>query len=58
MDSNGQIQKLWYSSSSPLECLLELDFKYAKELRKLHNDFPLASHKIKIKRKFLIKVLN
>ena len=31
-------------------CVLEVDLEYPKELRQLHNDYPLALDKIKIKR--------
>ena len=34
-------------------CILEVDLKYPKELLELHNDYPLASDKIEIKRKIL-----
>ena len=32
---------------------LKLIFEYPKELRELHTDYPLASDKIRIKRKIL-----
>ena len=31
-------------------CVLEVDFEYSKELRELHNYYPLASDKIEIKK--------
>ena len=34
-----------YSSNSSKGCILEVDFKYPKELCELHNDYPLAPGK-------------
>ena len=34
-------------------CVLEVDLQYPKELRELHNDYPLAPDKVKIKRELL-----
>ena len=34
-------------------CVVEVDLKYPKELRELHNDYPLAPDKIEIKREML-----
>ena len=34
-------------------CVLEVDFEYPKELEELHNDYPLAPGKIKIKKLIL-----
>ena len=34
-------------------CVLELDPESPKQLRKLHNDYPLAPEKIEIKRQIL-----
>ena len=42
-----------YTSNSSKGCALEVDLEYPKELRELHNDYPLASDKIKIKREML-----
>ena len=42
-----------YTSSSSKRCLLEVDFENPKELRELHNDYPLAPDKIEIKREIL-----
>ena len=42
-----------YTSNSSKGCVLEADFEYPEELRKLHNDCPLAPDKIKIKREML-----
>ena len=39
-----------YTSNSSKGCLLEVYVEYPKELRKLHNDYPLAPDKIEIKR--------
>ena len=44
-----------YSSNSSKRCALELGLKYPKELRQLHNDYTLASCKIKIKKWMLSK---
>ena len=42
-----------YTNNSSKGCVLEVDFKYPKELRELHNNYPLASDKIEIKREML-----
>ena len=42
-----------YTSNSSKGCVLEVDLEYPKELRELHNDYPLAPDKIEIKRKIL-----
>ena len=42
-----------YTSNSSKGCVLEVDLEYPKELRKLHNDYPLAPDKIEIKREVL-----
>ena len=39
-----------YTSNSSKGCLLEVYVEYPKELRELHNDYPLAPDKIEIKR--------
>ena len=39
-----------YTSNSSKRCVLEVDLKYPKELRKLCNDYPLALDKIEIKK--------
>ena len=39
------------TSNSSKKCVLEIDLEYPKELRELHNDYPLAPDKIEIKRK-------
>ena len=36
-------------------CVLQVDLEYPKELRKLHNDYPLAPDKIEIKEEMLSK---
>ena len=41
------------SSNSLKGCVLEVDREYPKELWELHNDYPLASDKIEIKRQML-----
>ena len=42
-----------HTSSSSKECVLEVDLEYSKELWESHNDYPLASDKIKIKTEML-----
>ena len=42
-----------YSSNSSKGCVLEVDLEYPKELRKLHNNYPLAPDKKEIKREML-----
>ena len=42
-----------YASNSSKRCVLEIDLECPKELRKLHNDYPLAPDKIEIKREML-----
>ena len=42
-----------YSSNSSKENVLEVDLEYPKELRELHNDYPLAPDKIEIEREML-----
>ena len=39
-----------FSSNSLKGCVLEVDLEYPKELRDLHNDYPLAPDKIDIKK--------
>ena len=39
-----------YTSNSSTGCVLEVDLEYPKELRELHNDYPLTSDKIEIER--------
>ena len=38
-----------YASNSSKGCVLEVDLEYPKELRELHNDYPLAPDKKEIK---------
>ena len=38
-----------YTSNSSKGCVLDVDLEYPKELRELHNDYPLAPDKILIK---------
>ena len=40
-----------YSSNSIKGCVLEVGLKYTKELHELHNNYPLATDKIEIKKK-------
>ena len=42
-----------YASNSSKGSVLEVDLEYPKELRELHNDYPLAPNRIEIKRKML-----
>ena len=42
-----------YTTNSSEGCVLEVDLEYPKELRELHNDYPLASDKIEIEREML-----
>ena len=42
-----------YTSNSSKGCVLEVDLEYPKELRELHNDYPLALDKIEIKGEML-----
>ena len=43
-----------YNSNSSKGCVFEADLEYLKELRKLHNDYPLAPDKIEIKKEMFI----
>ena len=42
-----------YTNNHLKGCVLEFDLEYPKELRELHNDYPLAPDKIEIKREML-----
>ena len=42
-----------YTSNRLKGCILEVDLEYPKELRELHNDYPLAPDQIEIKRGML-----
>ena len=42
-----------YTTNSSKGCVLEGDLEYHKELRELHNYYPLAPDKIEIKREML-----
>ena len=42
-----------YSNNSSKGCVLVVHFEYPKDLWELHNDYPLAPHKIEIKREML-----
>ena len=42
-----------YTSNSSKGCVHEVDLEYPKELRELHNDYPLAPDQIEIKREVL-----
>ena len=43
-----------YTSNSSKGCVLEIDLEYPKELRELHNDYPLAPDNLEIKREMLL----
>ena len=46
-----EFDKNKYTSNSSKSCVFEVDLEYFKELRELHNDYPLAPlDKIEIKR--------
>ena len=40
-----------YTSNSSKGCIPEVDLEYPKELRELHNAYPLGPDKIEIKKK-------
>ena len=42
-----------YTSNSSKGCVLEVNLEYPKELREIHNDYPLAPDEIEIKREML-----
>ena len=42
-----------YTSNILKECVLEVYLEYPKQLRKLHNDYPLDPDEVEIKRKML-----
>ena len=42
-----------YTSNSSKGCVLKVDLEYPKELHELHNDYPLAPDKMKIRREML-----
>ena len=42
-----------YTSNSSKGYVLEVDLEYPEELQELHSDYPLAPHKIEIKREML-----
>ena len=42
-----------YASNIPNGCVLQVDLEYLKQLRELHNDYPLAPDKLEIKRETL-----
>ena len=42
-----------YINNSSKRFVLEVDLEYPKELRQLHNDYPLAPDKIEIKKEIL-----
>ena len=44
-----------YTSNSSKGCVLEVDFEYSKELRDLHNDYPLTLDKIETKWEMLFE---
>ena len=42
-----------YTSNSSKRSVFEVDLEHPKELRELHNDYPVARDKIEIKREIL-----
>ena len=42
-----------YTSNSSKDFVLKVDLEYPKELRELHNNYPLAPDKIEYKKKML-----
>ena len=44
------------TSTSPKECVFEVDLEYPKELRELHNDYPLALDEIEIKKRCYLSI--
>ena len=46
-----------YNEESKKGLILEVDLKYPKDLHDLHNDYPLAPEKIKVKKRNVIKLL-
>ena len=42
-----------YTSNSSKGCVVKVDLEYPKDLRELHNDYPLAPDKIEIKTEML-----
>ena len=42
-----------YTRNSSKSCALEVDLEFAKELRELRSDYPIAPDKIEIKEKLL-----
>ena len=59
MDSNEKMLKslTWinYASNNSKGCVLEVGLEYPKELRELHDGYPLAPDKNEIKRKMLLE---
>ena len=47
MDRSKMFNLNKYTSNSSKVCIIEVDLEYPKELRELHNDYPLAPEKIK-----------
>ena len=60
LDSNGTGSKEFhlnkYTSNNLKGCILEVDLEYPKELRELHNNYPLTPVKIEIKREMLLSI--
>ena len=49
----GEFDLNKYTGNSSKRCVLEVDLEYPKQLRELHNDYPLGPDKIEIKREML-----
>ena len=47
MDISKMFNLNKYTSNSSKVCIIEVDLEYPKELRELHNGYPLAPEKIK-----------
>ena len=41
--------QFYWKNNSPDGCILEVDLEYSDELHELHNDYPLAPEKLKIR---------
>ena len=53
MDRSKKFDLNKCTSNSSKGCVLENDLEYLRQLRELHNDYPLAPGKIEIKREML-----
>ena len=53
MDRSKEFDLKKHTSNSSTKCVVEVDLKYPKELRELHNDYPLAPGKKNQKRNII-----